>query len=254
MIKVYQANGSTVTPTADARLYEFLSNRTTGVVLGCEVTSLGGLQLRVASGWIFILGRCVEVQEETISVTPSSYGTKNGRLLLHLDVSAETPGVWETQAQTPLPALTQEDINGSGTIYELPLATYNVNEIQVSDLVSVPQVALAPVAKLYDATFLLTGWTAATGKAQTGGYAWQQTVAVEPLESTAPAVTAASEFVSGVMLEPTGNAETDEALTDGMSCINAGYVFSGAGTLTAWVTDKPDVDVPCRYLIRTEVS
>lgn len=254
MIKVYQANGSTVTPTADARLYEFLSNRTTGVVLGCEVTSLGGLQLRVASGWIFILGRCIEVQEETVTALPSSGGAVNGRLLLRLDVSTDTPGTWVTQAQTPLPALTQEDINGSGTIYELPLATYNVNEIQVSGLVSVPQVALAPVAKLYEATFDVYGWSSASGSASSAGYNYTQTATISPLEETSPPVTADSEFVSGVMLEPTGNAETDEALTDGLSCINAGYVFSGAGTLTAWVTDKPDVDVPCRYLIRTEVS
>lgn len=253
MIKVYQANGSTVTPTADARLYEFLSNRTTGVVLGCEVTSLGGLQLRVASGWIFILGRCIEVQEETISATPSSYGTKNGRLLLHLDVSAYTPGVWETQAQTPLPALTQEDINGSGTVYELPLATYNVNEVQVSSLQNVAPTALSPVAKLYEATFDVYGWSAASGAASSAGYSYTQTATITPLEDTSPAVTADSEFASGVMLEPTGNAETDETLTEGMAFINAGYVFSGAGTVTAWVSDKPTMDIPCRWLIRAEV-
>lgn len=253
MIKVYQAKGSTVTPTADARLYEFLSNRTTGVVMGCEVTSLGGLQLRVASGWVFILGRCVEVQEETVTVTPSSDGEVNGRLLLRLDVSTDTPGVWVTQAQTPLPALTQEDINGSGTIYELPLATYNVNENQIDDLTSVAQVALAPVAKLYEATFLLDGWTAATGDAQTGGYAWQQTVAVEPLESTSPAVTADSEFLPQMGTPKTGVAETDGILKEALTIIADGYTTAGAGTVTTWVKEKPTTDIPVVWTLRTGV-
>ena len=235
MIKVYQANGSTVTPTADARLYEFLSGGTTGVVLGCEVTSLGGLQLRVASGWIFILGRCIDVQEETVTVTPSTSGEVNGRLLLRLDVSTETPGVWVTQAQTPLPALTQEDINGSGTIYEMAMATYKVDQLQVTELQTTFPTVVPPPSFLYKATFLLDGWTGDSAP-------YTQTVAVTAVDG-GPAITADSYMTSAVMIDDTVQGEAQEALRDAAALVDRGTKTFGAGTITCVLQgDKPEAD------------
>lgn len=255
MITVYQSDGTTVTPLADGKLYEFLSGGSVGVILGCQVTSLGGLQLQIASGWILIKGRMIAIQQETISVTPSTSGTVNGRLLLHLDVSSDdAPGTWVTQAQTPLPELVQEDINGSGTIFEMPLATYQVDQLQVTDLQTVSPLALGPVSHFYTATYQVDGWSAASEENVANGYPFTQTVQAVPNNPNAPPVTENSEFCLGNGFDLTGVADTDNALADALIIINAGKTSSGNGTLTTLVQEKPDVDIPVIWELKTEVS
>lgn len=133
-VTLKQADGSLVTPLDDARLYALLSGSASGVVSGCTVTALGGLQLRVAEGWGLVQGRVFVVEEETLTVQASAGGSVPGRLLLHLDTQSETPAAFLSQAGSPLPALTQEEINAAGSVYELPLATYTVSELSVSNL------------------------------------------------------------------------------------------------------------------------
>ena len=48
--------------------------------------------------------------------------------------NTEAPIAFVTQAQDPLPALVQEDINASGTVYQLPIATFTAQPTMVSDL------------------------------------------------------------------------------------------------------------------------
>lgn len=236
MITVYQINGGTVTPLADARLYALLSGNAVGVVQGCEITSLGANQLRVSAGWILIQGRCIEISEETINVTTSTSGTVDGRLVLHLDVSnTETPVTWESQAQTPLPGLTQEDINGSGTIYEIAMATYQVDQLQVSELETVYPEATSPVISFYKATFLLDGWSGSTAP-------YTQTVAVTTVDGGA-AITADSLMTTAIFISDEYTGETEDALLEAASIINKGKKTFGAGAITCEVKEKPESDV-----------
>ena len=56
-------------------------------------------------------------------------------MILQIDVANTTsPVTFVTQAAATLPALQQEDINGNGTIFQLPIAIYDVNEVAVSNL------------------------------------------------------------------------------------------------------------------------
>lgn len=236
MITVYQINGQTVTPLADARLYEFLSGGMVGVVLGCEITSLGANQIKVGAGWILIQGRVIEIQEETILVNTSSSGQVDGRLLLQIDVSNDdTPGTWVSQAQTPLPALTQEDINGSGTIYQLPMATYQVDQLQVTNLQTAFSVAPSPVSFKYAATYTLEGWT--------GGGPYTQTATLVPLDG-GPAVTASSKFDGPFMTQQVNDADTRKALLEVLGQINNSYTTLGDGTMTvSGVEDQPQAEI-----------
>lgn len=149
-VTLYQADGVLVPPVADARLYEMLSGGAVGIVQGCEITSLGGNQLQITSGWGVCLGRVFSIDQETISATTSSGGEVTGRLLLAIDVSnGATPIAFVTQAQTSLPALVQEDINLDGNIYQIPLATYNIGELSISDLRTVYPTANVSGVGLY---------------------------------------------------------------------------------------------------------
>ena len=137
MIDIKQFDGKTITPKDDALLYEFLVILS-GVFEGCGVTHLGANQLKVASGRGIVRGRIFVIEEETLLATLSSSGSLKGRLLVRVDVSnTELPIRFVTQASAALPALVQEDINRGGNIYELSLATYDVDTLHISNLVVV---------------------------------------------------------------------------------------------------------------------
>ena len=123
------ANGQ-VPPITDRRWYDYLIGHQTGVAEGCNVTLLSGAQLSVAGGWGIIEGCLFTISQETVTVQLSTGDTLPGRLLLQVDTATNT-GTFVTQAANPLPALIQEDINSSGTIYQMPLATYQVNSVGI---------------------------------------------------------------------------------------------------------------------------
>lgn len=134
MVTLHTIDGGTVDAINDALLYDFIIGQN-GIATGATVTSEGALLLHIDSGWGVIKGRIFSIEAETISATPSTSGTVKGRLILQIDITNTTnPITFVTQAAATLPALQQEDINGNGTIFQLPIATYDVNEVAVSNL------------------------------------------------------------------------------------------------------------------------
>lgn len=247
MITVYQAQGSNVPPLADARLYELLSGGGVGVVLGCEITSLGGLQLRVGAGWVLLPGRCIAIEEETVTVTPSTGAQVDGQLLLHLDVSSDdSPGTWVTNAETPLPAPVQENVNGSGTIYELQMCTYKVDQLQVTDLQTTYPVLGTAASYLYKATFDMDSWTPGSGNVT-------QTATLVPVDG-GPPVTSGSTLLACIGTDSTLPQETKDVMAGPASDIAGAEKTLGAGTISVTLDSAPDVDVELYFCIKQGVS
>lgn len=143
MVTLHTIDGGTVNAINDALLYDFIIGQN-GIASGATVTSEGALLLHIDSGWGVIKGRIFSIEAETISATPSTSGTVKGRLILQIDITnTTTPVTFVTQAAATLPALQQENINGNGTIFQLPIATYDVNEVAVSNLQMVAPVVEA---------------------------------------------------------------------------------------------------------------
>lgn len=143
MITLHTIDGGTVDAINDALLYDFIIGQN-GIATGATVTSEGALLLHIDSGWGVIKGRIFSIEAETISATSSTSGTVKGRLILQIDITNTTsPVTFVTQAAATLPALQQEDINGNGTIFQLPIATYDVNEVAISNLQMVAPVVEA---------------------------------------------------------------------------------------------------------------
>ena len=233
-----------VTPESDARLYALATANACGIVQGVQVTSIGGSSLQVSSGWGVVFGRCFTVEQETILAETSTGESKKGRLLIRIDLSAaEQPIKFITQVADVLPALTQEDINAGGAIYELPLAEYSVNEISVSDLVNVSPKAqslgahlsnlAAEVGKLKYALVSLpaSGWSSSAP--------YTQTVSV-------PGMT--EDWVPGiptVVLDSSVDISALLAATEALGCIK--MIISAEGTLTITAPeDKPGVSLTLR--------
>ncbi len=128
--EIKQYNGSFVSPKDDATMYEKFHCET-GVVKGVEITHMGTNQILVGAGYIYIPGRMVEIEEETVLCELQTEETE-GELILYVDLSADTPAT--LLARAPRVELTQEDINDSGTVYEFLLATFTIDDTVISDL------------------------------------------------------------------------------------------------------------------------
>lgn len=103
----------------------------------------------------------------------------------------------------------------------------------------------------YYATFYVDSWTIASTDEQAQGFAYKQTVYPSKKISVAPTLTANSMFLSLGSTNKTGVFATDMILADSMDKINAGLVYTGAGTITALVEEKPSSDVVMNWWLRT---
>lgn len=155
-ITLKQWAASNVAPIDDATLYQHFDDRA-GILAGCTV-AINGTSIHIGAGRGIICGRVFQVVAEDF---PAALGANLlGRLLIRVDTAnAGAPISFVAQAANPLPALTQEDINRGGTVYEMPLATYNVSATAISDIVRVAPV-LSPLSDMVDGKAKSSGWAA----------------------------------------------------------------------------------------------
>lgn len=106
----------------------------------------------------------------------------------------------------------------------------------------------------YEGTYTIDGWTDASAEDKANGYNYTQTINLSSDNENAPTVTSNSKFLSTIGCPPTGVANTDNALRDALAIIANGNSTSGAGTITTIVQEKPTVDIPVIWTLKTEVQ
>ena len=164
-VVLHTFDDGTVNAIDDARFYRYLTGGQSGVAEGVRITSAGGLTLHITGGWGVILGRLFTVEAQDIEVTPSVSGTQKGRLILQIDMSdSDRPARIISQAARSLPQLVQEDINGDGLIYQLPLAEYSVTEVALSELKNTTPVLQSTAISTYTQDGSALSGSGANGK------------------------------------------------------------------------------------------
>lgn len=148
----------TVTPQDDALIYENALIGS-GMIYGGEVTIKSANVLRVAAGHGALCGRkfTIEATDIPISLTPS--GSLLGRVYIHMDLSdTDEPIMILTETANSLtPVVQNSDVNINNGVYEINLATFDVDTATISNLVNV-----APYAKKVIAATLTAGQTTLT--------------------------------------------------------------------------------------------
>lgn len=140
-------DNQTMTPKAFARALEMCL--TDGVLQGCAVTS-SGTNVTVGAGYLMVKGRIIQVTTAATEATSPTYANGYGRLKLSLDLSQTSSSTINHQAaisveyassEDGFSALTQNDINGSGTLYEVALAVFKYSSSVISQLTQLLGVA-----------------------------------------------------------------------------------------------------------------
>lgn len=195
----------TFTPISDAVLYR--SAFTDGILKGC-VFDYSGATLTLTAGWLIIAGR--EIQVPTAQNFAADQATSGyARLLLTVDLTrAASTQVFDQVTATieysntlgGFASLTQQDINASGTVYQVVGAIMPLRIGGIAGIVSSLRHATHDL-RVYDAQIAVTDWAS---DATDVNFPYRAAISVAGVESWMPPdVYYSREQISDGNLSPT---------------------------------------------------
>lgn len=151
-ISLVTASGRTVTPKDDGIIYEVFSPGN-GIIYGGAVTIKDSSTLHITAGHGIVCGRKFTIDDSDIPVALSGSGSLLGRLYIHLDLADAADPITllvETGA-TLTPVVQDADVNINNGVYEINIATFDVDTSTISNLVNL-DVTVAPMGNMEGAT------------------------------------------------------------------------------------------------------
>lgn len=136
----------TVTPQDDALVYES-ALKESGMIYGGTVTIGSANVLHVAVGHGVLCGRKFTIEATDIAVSLTASGTDLGRLYIHMDLAdTDEPISFKVETGASLtPVVQNSDVNINNGVYEINLATFDVDTSTISNLVNVaPTISSTP--------------------------------------------------------------------------------------------------------------
>lgn len=128
--KVIRATGSNVSPSEDARLFRQMF-KDDGLFEDITISSLGSNQISIPGMYGIMEGRDFTTDPITMNVElPNADGS--GYIIVRFDTT--TDEVIEVKSELAPYTPTYEDINASGTVCEMIIATYTANTTQVTGI------------------------------------------------------------------------------------------------------------------------
>ena len=156
-ISLVTASGRTVTPKDDGIIYEVFSPGN-GIIYGGAVTIKDSSTLHITAGHGIVCGRKFTIDDSDIPVALSGSGSLLGRLYIHLDLADAADPITllvETGASLT-PVVQDSDVNINNGVYEINIATFDVDTVTISNLVNL-DVTVAPMGDMEGATSALDG-------------------------------------------------------------------------------------------------
>lgn len=137
-IKLITFADSEVTATDDAYVYETATGAG-GIINGSVVTIKSASELHITGGNGILCGRKFTIYDSDIPVQLSASGSLLGRLYIHMDLSnASEPITLEVETGASLtPCVQDADVNATNGVYEINLATFDIDTSTISNLADV---------------------------------------------------------------------------------------------------------------------
>jgi hypothetical protein len=233
MSRVVRAAGQNVSPSDDAKLNFKLF--TDGLFADVDITSLGSNVVHIPALYGIMKGRDFSTDAQDINVTLPSSGTGTGYVLLRFDTS--TTDVVSIISKLAPYTLQYDDINESGTICEMLLATYVASTVAVTSIANSYAIASGVSSTTVSVTLQASGWDT-TNKTYTID---------KNLTAYAELITATS---NQEFLPPLSGSLSDDQL----EALNAAKLMdygqsAGSAVLIARGT-VPTIDIPIRIIFR----
>lgn len=150
-INLVTYSGSMVSPLDDAIVYE-TAIAESGIIYGGNLTIKNVNTIHINAGHGIVCGRKFTITDSDISVQLTSGAQELGRIYLHLDLANTTEPIQILTeiGATLTPVIQQTDVNINNGIYEINLATFNIDSMTITDLVEVFPTVSNPIGYLSD--------------------------------------------------------------------------------------------------------
>lgn len=156
-MRVIRSAGQNISPSDDGALYNQVFSD--GLFRDAAISSLGSNQVSVPALYGIIQGREFTNSAETIEVELPASGTATGYIYVQYDLAANPIGTIESALAPFTP--TYEDINSTGTLAQMVIATYQASSVAVTSLTPVYEISRVNGAgTVINVTLATTGWNA----------------------------------------------------------------------------------------------
>ena len=133
MIKGITFDEQDVSAANDGHIYNVLANGATGITQGCTVTN-DTTNLYISAGYMLICGRQVQVvSTETVPLETVASGELYCTVVYQIDLTQTNTqndflqgSIVTLTNSSGYPAVTQDDLDDGGTLYQYPIARYHV--------------------------------------------------------------------------------------------------------------------------------
>ena len=129
-MRVIRSAGQNISPSDDGALYNQVFSD--GLFRDAAISSLGSNQVSVPALYGIIQGREFTNSAETIEVELPASGTATGYIYVQYDLAANPIGTIESALAPFTP--TYEDLNSTGTMAQMVIATYQASSVAVTSL------------------------------------------------------------------------------------------------------------------------
>lgn len=223
-MRVVRANGQNVSPSDDGKLFNRIF--TDGLFDAITITSLGASLVHIPAMYGIMMGRefVTESQDFTVKV-PSSSSSSTGYIVVRYNLAEENviSIVSYLGSYTP----TQEDINASGTVYEMVLATYTATNVAVTNIAMVYSIA-SNVENTAKYNVSLANWSSTTTTVDGRKY-YTQSLSITKVIDNYPIIN----------IGATGTLPT-EAEENAYDTLKFAYLNENSKTITLYCLEKPE--------------
>lgn len=161
-----------------AHFQNFCLRDSNGITKGCEITN-NGTSVTIGKGYFFVHGRLVNVEDAEV-VGSSQFKSGYNRIVFEIDLTKENTVSEFNQGSVKVmntEALTQEDLDAGGNVYQYPICHFTWSGSAISNFVVD---ATALIFFIGDRTAnISTNWIVDSAN---GGY--YQTVTVDGIKAT----------------------------------------------------------------------
>lgn len=137
-----------------AHYMNFFLGDSSGITKGCSITN-DGKNVTIGRGYFFVKGRFLQVEDPEV-ISGSMFSSGYNRIVYEIDLSKENTEVDFLQGYVKIlntSALTQENLDGDGKVYQFPFCHFNWDGTISSFVIDAPTLALDNIMAQIEANF-----------------------------------------------------------------------------------------------------
>lgn len=219
-MRVIRNTGQNVSPSDDGRLYD--KAFTDGLFNSPSITSLGANLVQIGSMYGILCGRDFTADAQQINVELPTADTATG--YIYIKYNTATDVIISVESALAPFTVTYEDINTSGTVCEMIIATYTASSVAVTSLTASYPTAQTEVNKTLAGSLATIETSPATANHSVGEYI----VYNGQLYKVTTAITAGQSLTVGTNISAT--SVMDENHAEEFTLVsNQGSAYTGYG-------------------------